>query len=248
MKKLILVFSLLLLTLVTVPHIPPPSASAASCIISAPSTAQPLTEVNVTISNAIIGEIYGVEIFLAGSGNIGGLNPYPQTASSTTLTFTLAPSNFQPGGQYEIFGKHYGNPNPDCAGSPQIISVSGTWDPGGGACSGFEKCTNIFAPGLKSGDPNDPSVPNLRAAGGLPGRLIGAFLPAILGLLGFLTVIMIVISGIQFILSSGNPEAAAGARGRLTYAIIGFIIVILAFAILQIINRIFLGTNVVPGA
>ena len=74
-----------------------------------------------------------------------------------------------------------------------------------------------------------------------PGGVINAFLPAVLGILGFITVIMIVISGIQFISSSGNPEAAGAARGRLTYAIIGFIIIVLSYAILQIVNRLFLG-------
>src|SRR3989344_1206281 len=74
-----------------------------------------------------------------------------------------------------------------------------------------------------------------------PAGLISAFLPAILGIAGFLTVIFIVISGIQFILSSGNPEAAAGARGRLMFALVGFALIVLAFAILQIVNKLFLG-------
>ncbi|OGD84948.1 hypothetical protein A2165_02035 [Candidatus Curtissbacteria bacterium RBG_13_40_7] len=76
--------------------------------------------------------------------------------------------------------------------------------------------------------------------------LISAFLPAILAIAGFLTVIFIVISGIQFITSSGNPEAAAGARGRLTFALVGFAVIILAFAITQIVDRIFLGSGVAP--
>ena len=79
---------------------------------------------------------------------------------------------------------------------------------------------------------------------GFIGDLISKFLPAILGIAGFVTVIIIIVSGIQFITSSGNPEAAAAARGRLTFAIIGFIIIVLAFAILQIIDKIFLGTNI----
>lgn len=72
-------------------------------------------------------------------------------------------------------------------------------------------------------------------------QAITGFLPAIFGIAGFLTVIFIVISGIQFILSSGNPEAAAGAKNRLIYALVGFALIVLAFAILQIVNRLFLG-------
>ena len=72
-------------------------------------------------------------------------------------------------------------------------------------------------------------------------KLISDILPIVLGLGGFLTVIIIVISGIQFITSSGNPEAAAAARSRLIFALVGFAIIILAFAITQIIDKIFLG-------
>jgi len=90
--------------------------------------------------------------------------------------------------------------------------------------------------------PSSPTGGNFTASG-LVGQVVSAFLPIILGIAGFIAVIMIVISGIQFITSSGNPEAAAAARGRLTFAIIGFIIIILSYAILQIIDKLFLGTS-----
>lgn len=78
-------------------------------------------------------------------------------------------------------------------------------------------------------------------AQGLIAQLVTTILPVILTIAGFVTVIVIIISGIQFVTSGGNPEAAAAARGRLTFAIIGFVIIILAFAILQIVDRLFLG-------
>ncbi len=98
-------------------------------------------------------------------------------------------------------------------------------------CSSFLDCLG----GIANPAPNYPSHE------GFIGKLVSDFLPAILGLLGFLTIIMIFISGIQFITSSGNPEGAAAARGRLTYALVGFILVVLAFSILQIVNSVFLG-------
>ena len=76
---------------------------------------------------------------------------------------------------------------------------------------------------------------------GTVGGILSGFLPAILGIAGFLTVIFIVISGIQFIMSSGNPEAAAGAKNRLIFALVGFALIVLSFAILAIVNRLFLG-------
>src|SRR3990167_9288042 len=89
--------------------------------------------------------------------------------------------------------------------------------------------------------PQPPGVSPNYVSIGLPARIISEFLPAILGIAGFLTVIFIVISGIQFILSSGNPEAAAGAKNRLIFALVGFALIVLSFAIMAIVNRIFLG-------
>lgn len=98
-------------------------------------------------------------------------------------------------------------------------------------CGGLLGCTiDINVPGLNFTHPRT-----------FIGDLISVILPIILSFVGFITVIVIVISGIQFMLSGGNPEAAGAARGRLTFAIIGFIIVILAFAITRIVDIIFLG-------
>src|SRR3989344_2553655 len=103
------------------------------------------------------------------------------------------------------------------------------------ACTDFSSCLgNIGTSGLY-----------IKFANGLFGQIITGFLPAILGIAGFLTVIIVVISGIQFITSSGNPEAAAAARGRLTFALVGFALIILAFAITKIIDRLFLNSGVV---
>lgn len=100
---------------------------------------------------------------------------------------------------------------------------------GGAGCEGFLDCMT----GIKS--PTDQFNET-----GLVGAIFSSILPIIIGLGGFLTVILIVVSGIQFVTSSGNPEAAAAARGRLTFAIIGFALLVLAFAITQIIDNIFL--------
>lgn len=91
--------------------------------------------------------------------------------------------------------------------------------------------------------PNSPTNSNF-SANSLPTSIINVFLPAILAIAGFMTALFIVISGIQFITSSGDPKGADAAKQRLTYAIVGFIVVILAFAALQIVNMLFLGTDI----
>ncbi len=57
-----------------------------------------------------------------------------------------------------------------------------------------------------------------------------------------LTVIFLVIGGIKYITSQGDPKAADSARGALTNAVIGFVIVLAALAIKFLIQRV-LGAN-----
>lgn len=91
---------------------------------------------------------------------------------------------------------------------------------------------------------NVPGIKPDFAFGSLP-PVINRFLPVVLTIAGFITVIIIIISGIEFITSSGNPEAAGKARSRLTYAIIGFIVILLSFAALQIVDYLFLKSGIV---
>ena len=106
---------------------------------------------------------------------------------------------------------------------------------GGTSCSGFFGClAGILSPTTAFTET------------GLIGDIFTKILPIAIGLGGFLSVIIIVISGIQFITSNGNPEAAAAARSRLIFAIVGFVLLILAFAITQIVDNVFLrGSGVV---
>ena len=100
--------------------------------------------------------------------------------------------------------------------------------PGSVECTDFLGCTNIphLIPGF--GD-NTFAV-----------DLIHNVLPIAIGIGAFVSVIMIILSGAQFVMSSGDPESAAKARGRLTYAIIGFALLALAFGITKVIDVYFL--------
>ncbi len=57
-----------------------------------------------------------------------------------------------------------------------------------------------------------------------------------------LTIIFLVIGGIKYITSQGDPKAADAARGALTNAVIGFVIVLAALAIKFLIHNV-LGSN-----
>lgn len=55
---------------------------------------------------------------------------------------------------------------------------------------------------------------------------------------GIIAVILIIFSGIKFITSGGDPKQVEGARKTMTYAIIGFVLILLSFAILNLISHI----------
>ncbi len=59
-----------------------------------------------------------------------------------------------------------------------------------------------------------------------------------------ITIALIIYSGIQWTLSGGDKEKIASARARLTYAIIGLVVIVTAFAIIKTVLSL-LGYN--PG-
>ncbi|GEM_PF-894669 len=55
---------------------------------------------------------------------------------------------------------------------------------------------------------------------------------------GIIFVFMVIISALQWIMSGGDKEAIGNARNRLTYAIIGIVVLSLAFVIIRVIGEI----------
>ena len=69
--------------------------------------------------------------------------------------------------------------------------------------------------------------------------LIGNILPYIFGAAGIALLIYLVLGGFQMMTSRGDPKAMQSAQGKITNAIIGFVIVIFAFFIVQIFGQVF---------
>ena len=59
-------------------------------------------------------------------------------------------------------------------------------------------------------------------------------------LVGLLAVIMIIVSGIRFVTSSGNSGAVESAKKTLLYSVIGLIVALLAYAIVNFVLDTFL--------
>lgn len=74
-----------------------------------------------------------------------------------------------------------------------------------------------------------------------PGTLISTLLPNILVLAGIIFFALILLGGFGMIVGAGheaNPQSAAKSKAAVTYGLIGFLLVISAFFVLQIINTI----------
>jgi type IV secretion system pilin len=75
------------------------------------------------------------------------------------------------------------------------------------------------------------------------GLALGGTITTIINLLsaivGVVAVIMIIVAGLQFITSNGNPQNVAKARSSLIYALVGVVIVVLAETIVHfVINQV----------
>jgi hypothetical protein len=58
-----------------------------------------------------------------------------------------------------------------------------------------------------------------------------------------IAVVLIILSGIRLLLSGGDPEKVARARKSLTYTIIGLVIILLSFVIINLISKV-TGANI----
>lgn len=74
---------------------------------------------------------------------------------------------------------------------------------------------------------------------GSVGDIIGAILPYVFYGAGIALLIYLVMGGLQLMLSRGEPKAVQAAQAKITNALIGFIVVAFAFAIVSILGNIF---------
>lgn len=72
----------------------------------------------------------------------------------------------------------------------------------------------------------------------LENQLLPGIAATIIGIVGGLSLLFVIISGIQFLTSYGNGDAMSKAKNTLTWAIIGIIVASLSYAIVRIISTI----------
>mgnify|MGYP001603397046 FL=1 len=70
------------------------------------------------------------------------------------------------------------------------------------------------------------------------GGIVGAFLPYIFGIAGLILLFYLIWGGFSLMLSKGDQKAVEAAKGRITTAIIGFVIIFIAYWLVQLLGRI----------
>jgi len=89
-------------------------------------------------------------------------------------------------------------------------------------------------------------IPNISGFNTL-GKLLSNLLAIGYFIAGVFFLFNLFIGGIQWLNSGGDPKSLESARGRITNAAIGLIIVVAAFAITLIVERVF-GIRILGGA
>ena len=85
-------------------------------------------------------------------------------------------------------------------------------------------------------DPNQPGCVSIPHGDSVTAsNLLTNSLNIVYFILGLVAVVIIIISGYQFLTSNGEPEKAAKARQGILYAVIGLVVVVCAFAITNFI-------------
>lgn len=98
----------------------------------------------------------------------------------------------------------------------------------------------VFAQSKTQINLNPPSGSGFARLGDLTfGELIGGLIRVSLVVAAIVFFFVLVIGGIRWILSGGDKQATEGARGQITAALVGLVIVFAAWAIVQLIETLF---------
>jgi hypothetical protein len=87
--------------------------------------------------------------------------------------------------------------------------------------------------GIAGGSLNLSSLPN--ATGAANGSILQTVLQDLFGVIGGLALIFLIIGGLRYIFSNGDPQNAASARGTIIYALVGLMVAIVAESIVALV-------------
>jgi len=75
--------------------------------------------------------------------------------------------------------------------------------------------------------------------GGDIGEIINALVPYIFALAGLALLFILIWGGFELMTSAGDPKKMESAKGKITNAVVGFIVIFVAYWLVQILEVIF---------
>ncbi len=98
---------------------------------------------------------------------------------------------------------------------------------------GAADCANVpsaLCSGVNAAQPTG-AKDNLFSSGGLFQKVSNT----LIFIVGAISVIMLIIGGLRYVISAGNPSAVTGAKDTILFAIIGLVVAALSFAIVSFV-------------
>ena len=118
---------------------------------------------------------------------------------------------------------------------------------------------SVVAAGLNAGAasavqvrcPDGSKADNLENCKGIKGdgnkndlmTTLSTIINVIIGVVGFVAVIVIILGGVQYTTSAGDPGKVKKAKDTIMYGIIGLVVALLAFAIVNFVLSSLMGKN-----
>lgn len=112
--------------------------------------------------------------------------------------------------------------------------LQGPAEPGRRSCTANWQCTTAI-------DFNqlENAVPGLKQLGSKNlGQIIYTIIPYLFGIAGLILLLYLIWGGFSLMLSKGDQKAVEAARGRITTAVTGFVIIFVAYWLVQILGLI----------
>ena len=71
------------------------------------------------------------------------------------------------------------------------------------------------------------------------GQIITNILPYVFWITGILLLVYLLMGGLQLMFAAGDPKKVQGAWGKITNAVIGFVIIFVAYWVTKLIGQVF---------
>lgn len=100
----------------------------------------------------------------------------------------------------------------------------------------------VFMFGISAGDAINNGAGracNGNCGSGDIGGIFAVITNTLIYLIGAISVIMVIVGGLRYVLSNGDPKAAEGGRNTILYAVIGIVVSLMAYAIVNFVVKAF---------